>query len=150
MKKGFTLIEVMVVIVIIGILAAIAVPKMLGMTGKAKASEIGPAAGSWAKLITSYVLEKDSTGGFAAIGYIPPGGTTGDSVSQTANFRYTDSTSTSLTGHFYATNRVKMANCELGTGLWAVSMVRDSLHVTVTIPTLTDCSTLTPNFSKLQ
>ncbi|MCL1946612.1 MAG: prepilin-type N-terminal cleavage/methylation domain-containing protein, partial [Chitinivibrionia bacterium] len=40
-KKGFTLVELMVVIVIIGVLAAVAIPKMMAATNKAKAGE-GP------------------------------------------------------------------------------------------------------------
>ena len=38
-KKGFTLVELMVVIVIIGVLAAVAIPKFSAATNKAKASE---------------------------------------------------------------------------------------------------------------
>jgi len=38
-KKGFTLVELMVVIVIVGILAAVAIPKFLDASNKAKASE---------------------------------------------------------------------------------------------------------------
>jgi prepilin-type N-terminal cleavage/methylation domain-containing protein len=41
-NKGFTLIELMIVVVIIGILAAIALPKFTGMTKNAKSSEADP------------------------------------------------------------------------------------------------------------
>ena len=73
-QKGFTLIELMVVIVIIGILSALAIPKMLSVSAKAKASETTPIIANFETLESAYVQETGLAGNFASIGFTIPTG----------------------------------------------------------------------------
>jgi len=56
-NKGFTLIELMVVIVIIGVLAALAIPKFTDASTKAKISEIPTVMGSWDHAMLAHIAE---------------------------------------------------------------------------------------------
>jgi len=62
-KKGFTLIELMIVVAIVGILAAIAIPAYLDYTVKAKLTEVSAAADALAQAASEY---------HASVGYFPP------------------------------------------------------------------------------
>lgn len=57
-RKGFTLIELMVVIFIVGILAAVAIPIMRGRIDAAKWSEGKASAGSIRTALRAYFAEK--------------------------------------------------------------------------------------------
>ncbi len=59
-RKGFTLIELMVVILIVGILAAVAIPMMRGRIDSAKWSEGKSIMGTIATAIRVHVAEKGS------------------------------------------------------------------------------------------
>ena len=76
-KKGFTLIELMVVILIVGILAAVAIPLMRGRIDSAKWTEGKSAMGTIATGLRAYVAEN---GGLGTLG-IPVEGTTANSFS---------------------------------------------------------------------
>ncbi len=62
MKKGFTLIELMIVVLIVAILAAVAIPLMRGRVDAAKWSEAKAAIGTIATGIRAYHAEKGPNG----------------------------------------------------------------------------------------
>jgi len=125
-KKGFTLIEIMVVIVIMGILAAVAIPKLFGSVAKAKATELSPAASAYIKLQDLYMGEKGCVGNWKSIGYIAPGS------GKTNNFEYGEgeliencTETEEMTGGkvgWQATNTASLNECTSG-HWWTVTVV---------------------------
>lgn len=85
-----------------------------------KASEVGPAAGEYVKVMNAYVAEKDSVSTWANIGYKAPGTASG-SVFSTTTFKYTGAVTGTLaaiaaatTGAWEAASKVKLNDCALG------------------------------------
>ncbi|MEW6719074.1 MAG: prepilin-type N-terminal cleavage/methylation domain-containing protein [Thermodesulfobacteriota bacterium] len=79
-KKGFTLIELMIVVAIIGILAAIAIPNFLKFQAKSRQSEAKSNLGAIFTGQVSYFGENNLYSTFSAINWSPSG---------TPRYRYT-------------------------------------------------------------
>ena len=165
-KQGFTLIELMVVIVIMGILAAVAVPKLFGMIAKSKASEVPTAAGTYINLQDAYASESNKLGSWQAIGYSGPGTkktTTGSQVYESGNFWYAEGQMG--TADWSASPRTKLNDCSAEatqptaaatTHSWyLVSTFNNSTggdgegNITLKASGIDACTSLTPAFANL-
>lgn len=99
-KKGFTLIELMIVVAIIGILAAIAIPNFMNYQCKAKQSEAKSNLGTIRTNLEAYRAEFDSySTSLGAIGF-----------STTGSPRYTYSVTNPTTTTFLATATATLNN----------------------------------------
>ena len=148
-KQGFSLIELMVAVVISGILAAVAVPKLFGFIDKAKASEISLAAGTYVKLLETYVSEHSTGGNWHDIGYKSPAGNS-RGIAGSTNFLYD---ATEGIYNWAAESTVNLNNCPKGSKWFLNYSLSEGAH-NIKFWTSSDnvigcIDELTPSFKRL-
>jgi len=108
-KIGFTLIEMMAVLLVVGVLAALTIPIVRGRTEQSKWSEAAATAGSIRQAIRAYYAE-DSVAAAAMIG------STVDTIQGALGFQSGD-----LTGRYFQADNFTITNVD-GNGNATISV----------------------------
>ncbi|GAB6145139.1 type IV pilin protein [Desulfocicer niacini] len=110
-EKGFTLIELMIVVAIIGILAAIAIPNFLNYQCKAKQSEAKSNLGTIRSMQEAYFAEHDE--------YAVTMGAIGFSTKGNNRYTYTSAGTTTFTAT--ATSQGNGVKTAAGDDVWTIT-----------------------------
>ena len=130
------------------------------MIAKSKASEVGPAAGTYVKLQQAYFSESNKAGGWQLIGYLAPSGA---GENKTTNFEYgttlgidkaaSSDLSKDVIG-WDAKNNINLNECASGVN-WTVTLSKvssttagDDISFTAAAKGA-GCVALTPTFDKI-
>ena len=145
-KNGFTLIEIMVVIVIMGVLAAVGVPKLFAAIAKAKASEVHTAAGTYIHAQDAYLHGQNAIGSWKEIGFSAPISKVFDYSGCVQDKATPQEGGESITG-LIASNRKSLNECQANSA-WGVTMTpQGEHHVSYQqVVSSTECGALTPSW----
>ncbi|MDR1829792.1 MAG: zinc-ribbon domain-containing protein [Candidatus Fibromonas sp.] len=113
----------------------------LAMSPRAKAIELGSAAGTWSKLQEAYIVEVGEVGDCTQIGYTLPGN------GETAYFTYECGVLQNGNAYWIAKNKVDLGECKAGS-YWVVNINKES-EIMLKQPDDKNCTVLTPNFCSL-